>query len=479
MSDALTPPLGATPSPSDGHGVDWKALIRLMAPVIGGIATGGGTAGRSFVEHLQHGQDLARQHREDQLAKADKKNKASADFLMGIGEHAQSFDDPIALHDFLRLAEDAGTTAGYVKPGDLANRFQVSPNKLADKRLRELTDQLDALERAGYNPDELAQTGATIKLKDGSAIPISAAMDLTRRRPVDAAGAAIPRPKKSDTNASTDYGRFLAKYAKEKGKSVDALTTADELDARKTFNTIDDKPPVVPKPSPASVDAQFTDLVDLWKTSHPGQEPPADVRTKLRVQAKKEIGQADDKAPNPTGRGANGLMPGQEFTISEKLAKVWQDSTKSQREVARQFQLMQTGLKRFREGDKNGGSQGVLVTFQKILDPASVVRESEYARSAAGISMLGRMEGYVDRLKAGGAGVPENELAGMVETAKQFVGDLKGFTDGQRKRIEAQAKKYQIDPALVFDDVAAGGDDAATQSALDILNARRKNKGAR
>jgi hypothetical protein len=460
MSDMIAPPIGAPPTApaADSGGVDWKALIQMIAPVVGGLAMGGGVKQTGFMQGMQQGQEMARQHREEQQRIAQAKATAGSDFLMRIGTHAQGIDDPIALHDFLRLAEDAGTKAGYVKPGDVVNRFQVSPNKLAEKRLTELTDQLDGLEKSGYNLDELTQAGATLKLKDGSAIPVGAAVNLARKRPADATGAPIAKP---DKTASSEEERWIAQRAKDYGyasaKDVDADT---QLQWRDEYRSAGRAGPAAPHVSAGGVDAQYADLVSLWEDAHPGQKVPAAVRTKLRTQANA----VNDKTPNLNGRGANGLMPGQEFAISEKLAKTWQDTTKAQREMNRQFSLMNTGLKRFREGDKNGGSQGVLVTFQKILDPSSVVRESEYARSAAGISALGRIEGYMERLRAGGAGVPDGELSAMVETAKQFLDDMKGFNNGQRKRIEAQAKKYSIDPALIFDDVAAGGGDGKTSA---------------
>lgn len=156
--------------------------------------------------------------------------------------------------------------------------------------------------------------------------------------------------------------------------------------------------------------------------------------------------QADDR---PLA-GDAGLKANQEALLTEKLAKGWNDANASGREMRRQFGLMETGLKRFRAGDKNGGSQAVLVTFQKILDPTSVVRESEYARSAAGISMLGRLQGYADKLAAGGAGVPDAELAAMVETARQMLDGMQSYANTQRSRIDAMAKKYQIDPVLIY-----------------------------
>ena len=160
---------------------------------------------------------------------------------------------------------------------------------------------------------------------------------------------------------------------------------------------------------------------------------------------RKRYMQSDDRP-----RGDGGLNPYQDAQFTERLAKTWNDANTSGREMRRQLGLMETGLRRFREGDKNGGSQAVLVTFQKILDPTSVVRESEYARSAAGISMLARMEGYMDRLKAGGAGVPDAELSEMVETARQMLDGMQSHSKTQRSRIEAQARKHQIDPVLIF-----------------------------
>jgi hypothetical protein len=134
---------------------------------------------------------------------------------------------------------------------------------------------------------------------------------------------------------------------------------------------------------------------------------------------------------------------------------------------------MEMGLRRFKAGDKNGGSQAVLVTFQKILDPPSVVRESEYARSAQGISFLGRIEGHFDRLRAGGAGVPADELEAMVVTARQFLKGMEGYNTGVRDRITRAAKGYDLDPAFIFDDVTE-----ASTSAPQV-GARMRTKDGR
>lgn len=151
------------------------------------------------------------------------------------------------------------------------------------------------------------------------------------------------------------------------------------------------------------------------------------------------------------------LSTAQRFQALTDLQTAWRKAEAPQREMQRQLVLMETGLKRFNEGDRIGGSQAVLVTFQKILDPTSVVRESEYARTPEGLGLIQRIEGMVERLQAGGAGVPAEELAAMVTTAQEFLKGMEGWNDLERERITGTAKDFGLNPERVFG-VAAAAD---------------------
>jgi len=154
-----------------------------------------------------------------------------------------------------------------------------------------------------------------------------------------------------------------------------------------------------------------------------------------------------------TARGEAGaavpLNTQQRFQATTDLSKQWTTERTAGREMERQFSLMQTGITRY-EADPIGASQAVLVTFQKILDPSSVVRESEYARSPQGLALMDRLQGMYERYSAGGAGVPKPVLEGMVETAKQLLAGVKGASDTVRQRIQDTATSYEIDPRLVL-----------------------------
>lgn len=61
--------------------------------------------------------------------------------------------------------------------------------------------------------------------------------------------------------------------------------------------------------------------------------------------------------------------PTADFKHVRALAGDWENATKPVRALGRQRDLMEIGLEAARAGDMAAGSQAVLVTFQKILDP--------------------------------------------------------------------------------------------------------------
>ena len=183
------------------------------------------------------------------------------------------------------------------------------------------------------------------------------------------------------------------------------------------------------------------------------------------TQARKEYSQADN-----LGTGT-GLSPGMESNILNRLTTQWDKASAPVRELDRQARLMNTGLEAARKGDLAAGSQAVLVTFQKILDPTSVVRESEYARSAAGQSLLARIQGAAEKLAKGGAGVPVSELEKFKNLADQMVKNAGGdYLKAVKERLGRTADRYQIPRDIVFEDLSFGpsGEAPATPAPISV-----------
>lgn len=157
-----------------------------------------------------------------------------------------------------------------------------------------------------------------------------------------------------------------------------------------------------------------------------------------------------DAAGNVVARGPDKPAPKVEFKDAMRLGEAWRKNTATEREMTRQRDLMRIGLQQAEAGDMAAGSQAVLVTFQKILDPTSVVRESEYARSASGLSLIEQAEGAFERLKKGGAGLTVDQLKSFVRLADEAVEKLTGGLRGERSRIERFADHYNIPRDLIF-----------------------------
>ncbi len=195
-------------------------------------------------------------------------------------------------------------------------------------------------------------------------------------------------------------------------------------------------------------------------------------REKATLEAETERYKADK-----TSALRNMLTPQNRFNFTRQLQGDWRKLSGSTSEVDRQINLMREGLRAAKTGDLNAGSQAVLVTFQKILDPSSVVRESEYARSPQGVSMLGRMEGFIDRLSRGGAGVPVADLEQFVRTAEQFSQHYKNSLEGERARMTDMAVEAGLDPTQIFpsklETMLAPEEKTVTMTELSAIAQRR------
>lgn len=165
---------------------------------------------------------------------------------------------------------------------------------------------------------------------------------------------------------------------------------------------------------------------------------------------------AASKAGATTGARAEAnanarLSTPERFQAEVKLRDEWRKAEEPVKEIGRQMSLMETALKRF-EKDPVGSVEGVRVTFEKILDPNSVVREAEYARQGYGLSLLNRLEGFRQQMIEGGGNIPKPVLEGMVETARQFVKGMEDYNTLERERITESAKdpKYNIPLERIF-----------------------------
>jgi len=91
--------------------------------------------------------------------------------------------------------------------------------------------------------------------------------------------------------------------------------------------------------------------------------------------------------------------------------------------------------------------QAVITSFNKILDPTSVVRESEYARTPANTSLINRAKGAIQKLSKGGAGLTQADITEIRDTAREMAELRRSIINKKlENQIRKPAAKRGLDP---------------------------------
>ena len=156
-----------------------------------------------------------------------------------------------------------------------------------------------------------------------------------------------------------------------------------------------------------------------------------------------------------------------EDIFKEPPAKTFKDETTLRKEYAalpevnawplidKQMKMLESTWERaqkMKKGDLpkafNMIDQALIMTFNKILDPGSVVRESEYARTPEGMSWLERLRAWRSRIQAGGI-LSMNERKEIIEIVKQFREIYRQQMAIKTTQYRGLAKQYGFNPERV------------------------------
>lgn len=145
-----------------------------------------------------------------------------------------------------------------------------------------------------------------------------------------------------------------------------------------------------------------------------------------------------------------GLSPYQQFQATTSLQKSLQTNTKAAQVITSNYKNMKTAYDSIKDDQNiNAASQAIITDFNKINDPSSVVRETEYARTPEGQSFLARLQGKYEQIVQGGAGLTKASLKEFVDLAGQFADNANGYIDTQNKQATATANAFGLNADLV------------------------------
>jgi hypothetical protein len=170
------------------------------------------------------------------------------------------------------------------------------------------------------------------------------------------------------------------------------------------------------------------------------------------IPAEQQIKIAGNYAKPETVGSGNGFTPYQVFQATQALKKNTTNMTAASNELKRQVGNMETAWNRLESGeakDLNGTSQAIITTFNKILDPTSVVRESEYDRSPQGQALIGQIEGKINAITQGGPGLTKQSLKELVDLGKAFAEGAQANIDIKNAMAREEAMFFGLNPDFI------------------------------
>ena len=158
------------------------------------------------------------------------------------------------------------------------------------------------------------------------------------------------------------------------------------------------------------------------------------------------------------------------FSLRQELQAI--PSVKEFQTIKNQVDSMEALVNSSRSNESKNShlatDQGVITLFNKITDPTSVVRESEYERTPKNLSLANKFVGAFEKWKSGGAGLTQEDRESLLFGAKLMANSRgKGYNE-ILSNYENLSNKFGVEPELVtsgygkFDGYDIGQSDIVT-----------------
>ena len=169
---------------------------------------------------------------------------------------------------------------------------------------------------------------------------------------------------------------------------------------------------------------------------------------KLGVETKKAVLELENF------KKTGGADPAKIFEQEEKLRKEFQTRTKVYGELGTTFSNINASAKA-----KTGPGDIALITgFMKMLDPGSVVRETEFATARDTAGLYERLLNTSQKLQSGQLfTLDSKQRQEYVDLAQQYLKAAQKKADQDRKDLSAVVTNYKLNPDNVFGPEPVGG----------------------
>jgi len=200
----------------------------------------------------------------------------------------------------------------------------------------------------------------------------------------------------------------------------------------------------------AQVDAKFAEqitLADLKKKAADLGLTSAQTGSALAQTKKLGVETAKAALELEALKSTGGLDPAKTFEQEEKLRKEFQGRTKVYGELGTTFNNIKSSAEA-----KNGPGDIALITgFMKMLDPGSVVRETEFATARDTAGLYERLLNTSQKLQSGQLfALDSKQRQEYVNLAKQYLDSAQKKAGEDKTALGVVVKNYRLNPENVF-----------------------------
>jgi hypothetical protein len=144
-------------------------------------------------------------------------------------------------------------------------------------------------------------------------------------------------------------------------------------------------------------------------------------------------------------KATGGRDPEKTFTQEEKIRKEWQGRSKMYSELQGTFNTLQASA-----SSANGPGDIALITgFMKMLDPGSVVRETEFATARDTAGLFTQLQNRLEKAENGQLLSPQQRKE-YIALSKKYLDSAQAKAAQEKKDLGLVVRNYKLNPENVF-----------------------------
>lgn len=200
----------------------------------------------------------------------------------------------------------------------------------------------------------------------------------------------------------------------------------------------------------AAVDAKYAEQITLADLKKKAAELGlTQAQTGSALAQTKKLGQETQRIALELEalKASGGLDPAKSFEQEEKLRKEFQGRTKIYGELGTTYQNMKSSA----DAKTGPGDIALITGFMKMLDPGSVVRETEFATARDTAGLYERLQNQAQKLQSGQLfTLDSKQRKEYTDLAKQYLDSAQKKAVDDKKALGVVVKNYRLNPDNVF-----------------------------